>query len=98
MIFNLKKRPKLTKKQIFTYYRSGKIFTARNSAPFQQVVLRDFYKFLKKNYDLKKWHILEFGVGHGWNLPLQVKYFGKITAVDVAPIAIKESRPISFSG
>lgn len=96
MIFNIKKRPKLKKKQIFDYYASGKVYTARNSAPFQQVVLHDFYELLKKNYNLKKWHVLEFGVGHGWNLPQIVKYFGKITGVDVTPIAIAESKQYGF--
>lgn len=91
-----KRRSKITKKQILAYYKSGKVYSARNSAPFQQVVLKDFYQLLKKHFNLKKWHILEFGVGHGWNLPQQVKYFGKITAVDVTPVAIKESKEYGF--
>lgn len=95
-IFPVKRRSKFSKKQILAYYQSGKVFTARNSAPFQQVVLHDFYQLLKQHYNLKKWHILEFGVGHGWNLPQQVKYFGKVTGVDVAPIAISESKEYGF--
>lgn len=39
---------------------------------------------------------MEFGVGHGWNLPLMVKYFGRITAVDIAPLAILESKEFGF--
>lgn len=96
MIFKLKKRPNLTKKQIFDYYASGKVYTARNSAPFQQVILKDFYELLTKNYPAKNWHVLEFGVGHGWNLPQMAKYFGKITACDIAPIAIVESKKYKF--
>lgn len=103
----IKKRSKFTKKQIFEYYRNGKVYSARNSAPFQQVVLKDFYEFLRLYCHsdpelvegeefIKKWHILEFGVGHGWNLPQQVKYFGQITAVDIAPIALKESASYGF--
>lgn len=94
MVF--KKHPRISKKQIDAYYASGKVYTARNSAPFQQIVLGDFYRLLTKNYLTNKWHVLEFGVGHGWNLPQQVKYFGKITAVDIAPIAITESKKYGF--
>lgn len=94
MIF--KRRSKLSKNQILAYYQSGKVATARGSASFQQAVLHDFYELLTQNYPTGKWHILEFGVGHGWNLPQQVKYFGKITAVDVAPVAISESSQYGF--
>lgn len=92
----LKKRSRFGKKQILAYYRSGKVYSARNSAPFQQVVLGNFYQLLTTNYSTRNWHILEFGVGHGWNLPQQVEYFGKITAVDIAPIAITESKRYDF--
>src|SRR3989338_9316406 len=95
-IFSIIRRSKFTKKQILEYYKSGKVPTARGSASFQQSVLRDFYQLLTTNYKTKSWHILEFGVGHGWNLPQQVKYFGKITGVDVAPMAIAESRQYGF--
>lgn len=91
-----KKRGEISKQEIQNYYSQGKVFTARNSAPLQQVVLKDFYQSLKKDYDTKKWHVLEFGVGHGWNLPLMVKYFGKITGVDIAPSAIEESKEYGF--
>ena len=90
------KRARITKKQILAYYSQGEVFTARNSAPFQQVILKDFYQLLTTNYPTKRWHILEFGVGHGWNLPQMVKYFGKITGVDIAPAAISESKEYKF--
>lgn len=101
MIFKIRKRPKLTKKQIYNYYKSGKVYTARGSASFQQVILKDFYNRLNviasvAKQSLKTWHVLEFGVGHGLNLPLEAKYFAKITAVDVAPIAIAESKDYGF--
>lgn len=95
-IFGIKKRHKLTKKQILNYYQNGKVSSARDSAFFQQVILADYFKLLKKNYDLKKWHILEFGVGHGKNLPQMSKYFGKITAVDVTKVALLETKRYEY--
>ncbi|MDP2632338.1 MAG: glycosyltransferase [Candidatus Curtissbacteria bacterium] len=92
----LKKRQNISKNQILSYYKQGKVFTARNSAPLQQVVLKDFYDLLKKSTKVGSWHVLEFGVGHGWNLPQMTKYFGKITGVDIAPSAIMESKEYGF--
>lgn len=91
-----RKRRKISKQEIHNYYSQGKVFTARNSAPLQQVILKDFYQLLKKDHDTNKWRVLEFGVGHGWNLPLMVRYFGKITGVDIAPSAIRESGEYKF--
>lgn len=91
-----KKRKNISKQQILGYYRQGKVFTARNSAPLQQAVLKDFYNLLSKRSKTKKWHVLEFGVGHGWNLPLMVRHFGKITGVDISPSAIVESVEYAF--
>lgn len=93
---DLKKRQHFDSKKIINYYSQGDIYTARNSAPFQQIVLKHFYTLLGKNHQTKNWHVLEFGVGHGWNLSQMVKFFGKITGMDIAKAAILESGEYGF--
>lgn len=80
------------KDDVLFYYRNKAGFEEQLSEPFQQKILKDWFRYLLKHNQIKEWSVLDFGSGLGNNLLTMKSFFKNVVVTDVNASALKFSK------